>query len=440
MPAPGCAGTPGLRRVAVASRSRGFEHVIVSPLVLRAEESSTRVVADVASTRNGNAALWWRVPAEASAFIAGDRLDAALLALLVPAMAAGEDLVLAGNVSSRLMFFVRNYTIPLLQDFWSKLKPIRITAEHESDFDYRGAGVGTGFSAGVDSYCTLVDRYLNESSPANKINTLLFINAGSHGKWDQNGGPDFAPEKFKTRYANLSRIATEFGLPLFAIDTNLHYFNRWGNQYTHPLVAASVVLLLQRHFSRYYYSSAGLDFGGMMKYQNFYRAEDLGAWCDPILLPQISTESVELISDGCAYSRVEKLQRIAEFWSTHRNLNVCTAHIEGWENCSQCEKCMRTMFALDVLGHRDRFKGAFDWHSFDRRKRNFLDNQALKRALRSDPFAIETVDLAHTTGYPLPRLLSAVARRSVRRTAREIRDGLGRARASAEIAVKHQPK
>jgi hypothetical protein len=34
-------------------------------------------------------------------------------------------------------------------------------------------------------------------------------------------------------------------------------------------------------------------------------------------------------------------------------------------NCSECEKCYRTMITIDILGHRQAMAGVFDWSRYD---------------------------------------------------------------------------
>jgi hypothetical protein len=71
----------------------------------------------------------------------------------------------------------------------------------------------------------------------------------------------------------------------------------------------------------------------------------------PLLDPLWSTESCELVHDGAEAGRIEKLEAIAQWDRAMRLLRVCLADT-GAYNCGRCEKCLRTMVALHLLGAR----------------------------------------------------------------------------------------
>ena len=79
---------------------------------------------------------------------------------------------------------------------------------------------------------------------------------------------------------------------------------------------------------------------------------------DPILLPALSTERVELLSVGAEHTQVEKSRRIARLEVVWEHLDVCI--LKGDTNCPRCEKCLRTLLTLELLGQLDAFAGRFD--------------------------------------------------------------------------------
>ncbi|MFT7774323.1 hypothetical protein [Roseateles sp.] len=367
-------------------------------------ESDGRVIASatVDSTHYGEQELWFSVRKEFVSYVCVDRLDAFLVAMLYPAMLYGEDIVVEGCVSQRLLFNLNNYAIPLLQGFSDSLKKIKISAVSESKEIYGGAGVGTGFSAGVDSFCTIYDRYVLEGRPAHKVSSLTFFNVGSNGDWLQHGSTEFTRAKFQTRYAALSKFAEEVGLDFLDVDTNLHFFHHWWHSYSHSLKAAAVVLLLQKHYSKYYYSSAGMNYSGMLERSAFYKNKDIGAYCDPLLLPLLSTESVELVSDGTAYTRSEKVLHVLNYEPVTRYLNVCVDHVEAWENCSVCDKCLRTLLTLDVSGNLESFDKIFRLDLYREKRTEYIERQIER--MESDPFAADNIKLAQMHGIKLPSI------------------------------------
>ncbi|MGB9668889.1 MAG: hypothetical protein ACPL0B_00755 [Anaerolineales bacterium] len=72
----------------------------------------------------------------------------------------------------------------------------------------------------------------------------------------------------------------------------------------------------------------------------------------PITDHWLSTETVEIIHHGSQNNRIEKLEEIASWELPQKYLRVCTdaSKREDLRNCSQCNKCLRTMIMLDQLG------------------------------------------------------------------------------------------
>jgi hypothetical protein len=75
----------------------------------------------------------------------------------------------------------------------------------------------------------------------------------------------------------------------------------------------------------------------------------------PMLDPLFSSTGVELRCEGYGPSRLEKVAAIARWPLARENLIVCFEGPlpEGRLNCGRCEKCLRTMTALLVVGALD---------------------------------------------------------------------------------------
>jgi hypothetical protein len=223
---------------------------------------------------------------------------------------------------------------------------------------------------------------------------------GSHGDWLQHGSSDFTREKFRTRYKELRKFTDEVNLDFIDVDSNLHFFHSWWHSKSHSLRAASVVLLLQKKYSKYYYSSAGLDYTGQLSFSKYYKNRDIGIYCDSVLLPLLSTESLDMISDGSSYKRSEKLLHILEYEPVSRYLNVCVDHVGKWENCSECDKCLRTLLTLDFSGNSARFDKIFNLSLYQDNKDKYISSQVMR--VNFDPFAADNIDLAKSMNIRLP--------------------------------------
>lgn len=340
--------------------------------------------------------LWFSVDARFRDLVS-DRADAALVALLVPAMAAGVDLIVDGRVSERLFFQLGGPLQKLLQLVVPSLSRVRIEASRLDQAPPSATGVATGFSGGVDSFCVLADHYFGSVSPGYRVTHLLFNNVGSHGA----GGE----QTFDLRFRRLAPIAERMGLPLVRVNSNLDSYFELGFEQTHTCRNAAVAHLLQGGIGRFMYASA-------VPYQEtFVGPSRSTAYSDPISLPMLSSEVVDLFSSGAELSRVEKTLRVAELEDSYDSLDVCVSGRfvmeTGGTNCSKCRKCMRTLLTLEIAGALERYSEAFDMQVYREHREQFVET-----LLRSkDSLSREVVDFAREKGFPfgfVPRLRAAV--------------------------------
>ncbi len=75
----------------------------------------------------------------------------------------------------------------------------------------------------------------------------------------------------------------------------------------------------------------------------------------PLLDSLWRSTAVTLMNHGSWISRVGKLERIADNEVVRDTLRVCWQNPDLGLNCGRCEKCLRTMTVLEVLGLLDRF-------------------------------------------------------------------------------------
>ena len=240
-----------------------------------------------------------------------DSCDAALLALLIPAMASGEAIDVAGAVSERLYHNLAGPYQRLLQHVIPSLRRVRLRCANIRSADRRAPGVATGFSAGVDSYCVLADYYYSPVPAGLKLTHLLFNNVGSHGQ----GGEHV----FNTRFAALEPQVERIGLPFVRINSNLDAFypRQLAFQQTHTPRNVSVALLLQQGIGRFMYASA-------YSYRDVFIGPTCSmAYSDTAAVPLLSTEVLDACSVGSEYTRVEKTLRVADIPQSWQTLDIC---------------------------------------------------------------------------------------------------------------------
>lgn len=320
-------------------------------IVLENGEAVYRVSVD---SQKGKEVLWYRLN-DSFADLVSPSCDAALAALLLPAMANGEDVIVEGPISEKLLFNLTRYQV-LLQRIMPDLCQVRIAAEEVSSFPITSRGVATGFSGGIDSFCVLADYHYQCALDGFKITHLLFNNVGSHGR----GGEQLS----RKRYERLLPVAQSLGLPFIMINSNLSSFYDKGLGFINTATArnASVALLLQKGIRRYLYASSN-------HYRDLYTGPALDAY-DTVILPLLSTECIESFSVGSEYTRVEKTIKVAELPDSYRALDVCvnSRNVGPYVNCSECWKCLRVLATLEIAGLLERYSAVFDLDKY-RRKR-----------------------------------------------------------------------
>jgi hypothetical protein len=253
-----------------------------------------------------------------------------LAAGLLLAMRRGEPLAVPGPVSPRLLRGVER-----IQDIFHAWDgrfhrvPVEAAAATGRPGRAQPRGVACFFSGGVDSFFSVLKH-------RERIDVLLFCEG-----WD----PPLADPGRRVRAATAVRAAAgELGKPLVRVVTNLAAVSeplvRW--RYYHGAALASIALLLAPGFHEVLVPAS----------HSYAALHPLGS--HPLVDPLWSTEDTALVHDGAEATRTERVARLARCPTALRWLRVCWEGPDGARNCGQCEKCLRTMVALQVAGALDR--------------------------------------------------------------------------------------
>ena len=348
---------------------------------------------------------------EKYADLLSDRADAALVALLLPAMKLGEDIELESPISEKLYYTLSSAYQGLLRYIIPGLKAIAIHPESLENSPPNPSGVMTGFSGGIDAFCTLADHFYNDQIPDSfRITHLIFNNVGSHSS----GGEKL----FRSRYQRLLPLAQKLDLPFIAINSNLEELYRdVAITFRMSSVARnmSVALLFQEGIGKYLYAS-GYQYIQLNTQPN---VTGIMAYWEPIAVPLLSTDRMELLSVGHEYTRVEKTLRVAEIEDSYTWLDICSTNkLAG--NCGACKKCLQTQLTLDIAGQLDRYAAAFNLDRYRQIRHNYLPEPLL----RDDPFRREIVDFAAKRGFEFPLRARLLAKMPYFVEAREIARGI----------------
>lgn len=383
--------------------------MIISNLNVKSKNNTSIISVDIKSEYTENKKLWFALDSNlGDSFFDIESYDAFLIGVLFLAMQNGENINIYGKCSQKLLFNLENYVIPLIRLYSPSSKKINIEVKGTNTKNFNNHGVATGFSGGVDSFHTIYNHYELSKCDDFRINTLLFFNAGSHrsgfGKVTTN---ETQNKLFIRRYNYLKAYPDQVGLPFIKINSNLSDFHPWGHQKTHTLSSVSSALILQKYLKKYYYASSG-TYSDIYNKGNSYKEFDIGIFCDPILLPLLSTESLEFISDGHQTSRIEKTIQISNYYYAQKYLNVCIESEElSTDNCSLCLKCARTIFTLKCAGIFSPFKDLFDIELFEK-KAEYLFKCRIKLLSHRDLFSEQNIKFAKDNGIRIPYYIEAL--------------------------------
>ena len=355
------------------------------------ESGECRIVCDIDCPFSKSKQLWFSVPEQYGDWLTDDVYDAFLVAMLFPAMSYGEDISIEGCVSEKLYDNITHYVQPCEIAFLPELHVVNVEVSGFSRAAKTNNLVGTGFSAGIDAFSTVYDRFVKEEKPDYKLSALFFFNVGSHG-----GGTEKARRKFHTRYDALLPCARELNLPLVPMDSNLFDYYQYEWEYNAGMLCrATGILVFEKVLDKYYtaYDYSYWEITHLTKL-------DYGSVTDLCNEMMLGTETLEVISDGAQYRRSDKIRRLLDYPMIRKHLNVCVGDISTADNCSVCHKCNRTLLAFEIFGCIDEFSEIFDLEKYYPQSYAFKCYTVLHR--KSDIYANDNYLLAKKMNFPLP--------------------------------------
>lgn len=254
------------------------------------------------------------------------------LAILLPlAATVGEDLHIPLAVDPELLRGAES--VLRLWAFWRKeMHLVNITIGSLEAQPFTERTTASFFSAGVDSTFTVLRR----PDVKNWITVQGF------------DMPITKNEAFKHHCERLSAIAGHYQASFIPVRTNIRE-TRWKKTHWElsgfgPALAA-VALMFENHFHEVLLP-ASCDYSA------------LDPWgSHPLSDPLFSTVNTKIVHEGTAYSRTEKIEYLSRDRRALNELHVCfrgeDANGQDNKNCCRCEKCYRTMIALDLFGKLD---------------------------------------------------------------------------------------
>ncbi len=283
----------------------------------------------------GRQTLWYKIPS-AHSHLASNSFDAFIVANIFFIMKAGVDCHFHGNLSTSLL---RN--LAEFQSAWAAWRPerykqveIKADTETEETVAKPRAVALAAFSGGVDSTFTIFRHTIGTCPQAwrRNIEACLFVNGFDIPLSDENAF-ERACEKVRS---TLSKV----GVKLITMSTNMQALNiEWDD--THIAGLASSLMFFKNNFNE------GLIASGCA-----YNRLVTPWGSNPITDHLLSSSSFQIVHDGAAVRRLEKIKLLSAWPEGYDNLRVCFSAQNRDENCGLCAKCVMDILLMRMEGVR----------------------------------------------------------------------------------------
>jgi len=293
----------------------------ISPITTASDQGVHRVCADVEGEP-----LWF----ESADVALSPSPEAFASAMLIPAIARGETLILEDSLSAAWLSNISRI-LPVFREWWDYPEAAPQPAGVTRDNATRMESTALCFSGGVDSFYTLL-----RSGYA--IDYLVFVIGFDMGMDDVARAAAFE--------SALRAVAAEAGARPVVVRSNIRkhpVFESVSWEHTHGGAMAAVGHLL---------SGAA----GQLLISSSRSRDDRAPWGSHWMIDEFwSSERLRVVHIGAELKRRQKLPRIAAEPLVRNHLRVCWENHAPAGNCSRCEKCVRTRLALLDCGELANF-------------------------------------------------------------------------------------
>lgn len=320
-------------------------------------------------------AMYIKVEEKYSPYLCWERSDAFVVGLLDYAMRNGHDIRCEAPLGEDLYYQLTTDFVDALYKGSKNLHRTIITGDVDKSFMENAGAVGTGLSCGIDSLHVLATQTSGRFERHN-LTHLLFNNVGSHDEGDK------GTALYLFRKKQAENFCREYGFELIEAESNIVDIitqDLYWKGYAY--CDGAVILALQKLFSIYYYASG-------YTYQEFSLKDHEQYGCvhyEWLMMEALSSPSLKIYSEGGNVSRLEKTAKVVDYEPSYKYLNVCRGEAH---NCCRCEKCVRTMLAIEALGKLNLYREVFDVDYF---KAHFRENLILlySNKLLKNPYYLE---------------------------------------------------
>ena len=262
-----------------------------------------------------------------------------------------------------------------------------------------------------------------------RVTHLALFNSGQLGYLNKESDES----SFRKAVEGITSFSKETNLPIVAVNSNLNdfYVEAGFKTATSRFVVStlSCPLALQKLFGKYIFASS-------TPIQSFELNIKDQSFAEVAYVSLLSTEGTEFVLADSAVTRVEKTEFIRHNPLTPKYLDVCWAvqvassitHDRRWlrdktkKNCGWCDKCLRTLFTLELLGEDlQRYGEIFDLSKYYAHKGAFVKAVILNRY--QNHMYMEVYNLMSEKNIIIPRsvLLSVWKSRIMRMAKKSLR-------------------
>jgi hypothetical protein len=279
--------------------------------------------------------IYFRFPKDYADFLAVGA-EPFLCGLLVPAMSLGVRLISHIPVSATLLRGFRRAQVAVAKMYPTLLREVPVEAPiRPGPFPEPAHRMGSFFSCGLDSFFTVITNRENPKPGNPPLTHLLFMRGLE---------TVLALEEGAEHSAGLAReAARSFGLTLMEGESNLRSFFsvHWGPWNGTGLAATAHAL--------------GRGFGVfLIPAGSRYWTIGPPVGSHPLIDESCSTEWIRIHNDGAHCGRPNKVAAIGHNDVVLSYLRICPQNRSGPENCGRCNKCLRTMVAMEAVGALER--------------------------------------------------------------------------------------
>ena len=281
--------------------------------------------------------LWFRYPREWESLLS-QRLEPFITSLSSVASVLREPIQVDAAISERLHAGLEEYWTIFHRWFPERFFPVEVQPEGYAADPVPAAACGTAFSGGVDSFFSLFRHHgTRELRPTYRVRYALFVHGFDIPLADH--------RTYGVTSAAYEEALASCGVQLIRVATNVRQFVKVANwEMSHGSALSGVAMTLAQAMRRFYVPSS----------KSYTTIEPWGS--DPLIDGLLSTDQFEVIHDGAAYTRFDKLEQMQDWAPFRRLLRTCWEHPDGLRNCGHCTNCRRTMMVLASLGVLDSFE------------------------------------------------------------------------------------